>query len=197
MANRATPAAEKVWIANAQAGNPQAFAKLIETYQNPVYNLCYRMLGQAEEAEDAAQETFLRAYTRLHQFDNSRRFLNWILTIASHHCIDRLRKRRAHLVSLQDVPLTAYDRPAPQTPESIVVQREQAAEVQQWLNLLDPEYRMVLILLYWYGFSYKEIAEIQQCSIAAVKSRLHRARKKLASLMQPQPNSSPQDSPAS
>lgn len=197
MANRASPEAEKVWIANAQAGDPQAFAKLIEAYQNPVYNLCYRMLGQAEEAEDAAQETFLRAYTRLSQFDNNRRFLNWILTIASHHCIDRLRKRRAPLVSLQDVPITAYDRPAPQTPESIVMQREQAAEVQQWLNLLAPEYRMALILLYWYGFSYEEIAEIQQCSIAAVKSRLHRARKKLASLIQPQPNSSPQNAPAS
>ena len=80
---------EEVWIREAQAGNKQAFSRLVEAYQRPVYNLTYRMLGSPEEAEDAAQETFLRAYARLEQYDGGHKFSTWIFSIANHHCIDR------------------------------------------------------------------------------------------------------------
>jgi len=85
---------EKVWIQRALAGDQDAFACLVEAYQTAVYNLAYRMLGNAVEAEDAAQEAFLKAYTRLKTYDSGRKFSSWLLAIASHHCIDRLRQRR-------------------------------------------------------------------------------------------------------
>jgi RNA polymerase sigma-70 factor (ECF subfamily) len=73
-----------------QLGNQEAFTQLVETYQRPVYNLCYRMLGSSEEAEDASQETFLRVYKNIKRYDHKRPFSTWLLSIA-HHCIDQLR----------------------------------------------------------------------------------------------------------
>ena len=75
-------------------GNQEAFTQLVETYQRPVYNLCYRMLGDPDEAEDASQETFLRVYKNIKHYDADRPFSTWLLSIAAHLCIDQLRKRR-------------------------------------------------------------------------------------------------------
>ena len=72
----------------AKIGDQEAFTKIVETYQNPVYNLCYRMLGERGEAEDAAQEAFLRAYAHLDRYETDRSFRTWVLSIASNHCID-------------------------------------------------------------------------------------------------------------
>ena len=85
---------EIAWINQAQQGDEKAFTVLVETYQKPVYNLCYRMLGEAEAAEDAAQETFLKVYQNLVRYDRARPFPTWLLSIAAHDCIDRLRRRR-------------------------------------------------------------------------------------------------------
>ena len=95
---------EQAWIQRAQAGDQEAFACLVEAYQIAVYNLAYRMLGNAVEAEDAAQETFIRVYTRLDTYDSERKFSSWLLAIASHYCIDRLRQRRLGLLSLDELP---------------------------------------------------------------------------------------------
>ena len=75
---------EKLWIARARQGDDEAFAQLVEAYQRPVFNICYRMLGEPAEAEDAAQETFIRAYTRIESYDPKRKFSSWLLAIASH-----------------------------------------------------------------------------------------------------------------
>lgn len=80
---------EKTWILQAKNGSDEAFTYIVETYQTPVYNLCYRMLGHVEAAEDAAQETFLRAYQHLHRYDIKRSFATWLLSITAHYCIDR------------------------------------------------------------------------------------------------------------
>ena len=93
---------EKRWIAAARQGDRSAFGRLVEAFQGPVYNLTYRMLGDPEEAEDAAQETFLRAYRKIDTYDPSRKFSTWLLSIASHYCIDRLRRRRLTWLSLED-----------------------------------------------------------------------------------------------
>ena len=79
---------EEIWVKAALAGDKHSFSRLVEAYQRPVFNLAYRMLGNPDEAEDAAQETFLRAYARLRQYDDSHKFSTWILSIANHHCID-------------------------------------------------------------------------------------------------------------
>ncbi|MEZ4734732.1 MAG: sigma-70 family RNA polymerase sigma factor [Caldilineaceae bacterium] len=173
---------EEVWIREAQAGNKQAFSRLVEAYQRPVYNLTYRMLGSPEEAEDAAQETFLRAYSRLDQYDVNHKFSTWIFSIANHHCIDRLRKRRAKYVSIDENPvLQNLEHEAPQ-PEEDLLSQEMAAELQKLLGKLDPDYRTPLILRYWEDCSYEEIAETMGLTVSAVKSRLFRARKQVAEL---------------
>lgn len=169
---------EKVWIQRALAGDQEAFACLVKAYQTAVYNLAYRMLGNEAEAEDAAQETFLKGYTRLNTYDSERKFSSWLLAIASHHCIDRLRQRRFAL-SLDELPpwrwLSSNSRP-----EEVVIRGEERDEVRQLLAQLPPHYRAAVILRYWHDLSYQEIADATETTESAVKSTLHRARRKLA-----------------
>jgi len=170
---------EIAWIQRAMAGDQEAFACLVEAYQTPVYNLAYRMLGNAAEAEDAAQETFIRVYTRLDTYDSERKFSSWLLAIASNYCIDRLRQRRFGWLSLDELPpwrwLTSSSRP-----EEAVIRGEERDEVRQLLDQLPPHYRATVILRYWYDLSYQEIAEAMETTESAVKSTLHRARQMLA-----------------
>lgn len=173
---------EQAWVQQAQAGSRQAFSRLVEVYQRPVYNLTYRMLGNAQEAEDAAQETFLRAYSRLRQYDGDFKFSTWILSIANHHCIDRLRKRRTVQVSIDDNPVLQNLEEDSPLPEENLLDREAAAELQRLVSRLEPEYRTPLVLRYWEDHSYEEIAEVMGLTVAAVKSRLFRARKQVAEL---------------
>jgi RNA polymerase sigma-70 factor (ECF subfamily) len=169
---------ETVWIQRALAGDQEAFACLVEAYQTAVYNLAYRMLGNAVEAEDAAQETFLRAYTRLGTYDPDRKFSSWLLAITSHHCIDCLRRRRFAL-SLDELPPWRW--PAGSSrPEETVIRGEERDEVRQLLDQLPPHYRATVILRYWYDLSYQEIAEAMETTESAVKSTLYRARRMLA-----------------
>jgi RNA polymerase sigma-70 factor (ECF subfamily) len=176
---------ELAWIQRAQAGDRAAFSRLVGVYQTPVYNLAYRMLGNAAEAEDAAQETFLRAYTRLHTYRSEHKFSTWILSIASHYCVDRLRRRHFIWLSTDEEPvqevIQAYA--TAESPESAALDAESRAEVQAMLNILDPMYRTPLILRYWHDLSYKEIAEVMGVTEATVKTRLHRARLQLAEYM--------------
>lgn len=175
---------EQGWVEEARQGDKQAFSRLVQAYQRPVYNLTYRMLGSIEEAEDAAQETFLRAYARLSQYDPTMKFSTWLFSIANHHCIDRLRKRRATHISIDDNPvLENMEGDLPQ-PESSALGREQSLELQALINLLEPEYRTPLVLRYWEELSYEEIAETMGMTVAAVKSRLFRARQQLMALYQ-------------
>jgi RNA polymerase sigma-70 factor (ECF subfamily) len=191
---------ERDLLVNAQQGDHQAFAHIVQSYQRPVYNLCYRMLGDQAEAEDATQETFIRAYTNLDRFNTDRKFINWVLTIASNHCVDRLRKRRINWSSLEDEPLVEKV-PMPESidPHRSAVRQEMSDQVQALIDQLPPDYRTPLVLLYWYGYSYEEIAEILDITVPAVKSRLHRARKRLAKMMTDAPQSflAPDSTPGS
>jgi RNA polymerase sigma-70 factor (ECF subfamily) len=169
-------------IERARAGDRHAFSCLVDTYQKPVYNLCYRVLGNPHDAEEAAQEAFVRAYTRLESYDPARPFKTWLFSIAHHYCIDRLRRRRLIWVSLDDEPAldaAAWRSPAP-TPEEIVVRRELDAGIQALLATLPARDRSMVVMRYWYDLSYEEIAEATATTVSAVKSRLHRARGALA-----------------
>ena len=173
---------EQGWVEAARRGDKQAFSQLVQAYQRPVYNLTYRMLGNSEEAEDAAQETFLRAYARLGQYDPQMKFSTWVFSIANHHCIDRLRKRRATHISIDDNPVLENLQEDTPQPEHQALEREQSIELQGLINLLEPEYRTPLVLRYWEEMSYEEIAEAMGVTVAAVKSRLFRARQQLMAL---------------
>lgn len=164
------------WVRAAIDGDQDAFAELVYTYQDSVYNLCYRMLYERTEAEDAAQEAFLRAYLNLQRYDPSRSFKTWLLTIASNHCIDRLRRRRLQWLSIDDpLPNLSLSSDEPE-PEDATILSEQSKALQDLLNELNPEYRAAVVLRYWYDYSYAEIADILDTTESAIKSRLFRAR---------------------
>lgn len=175
---------EQVWLEQAMKGDKVAFGKIVEAYQTPVYNLAYRMLNNPGEAEEAAQEAFVRAYTRLESYDPAHKFSTWLLSITSNYCIDQLRKRRALLLSIDEPlpPHPALHSDGAKGPEAQAVLNEQQELVQSLLSELQPEYREAVVLRYWYELSYEEIAETMDTTVSAIKSRLFRARRQLAEI---------------
>jgi RNA polymerase sigma-70 factor (ECF subfamily) len=167
----------------ARNGDRQAFGRLVDLYQRSVYSLAYRMLGNATDAEDAAQEAFLRAFRSLGGYDASRAFSTWILSIAAHYCIDRIRRRRMTEVSLDAVAPLRWNPPAQADPEARVDRAADAERVRAGLAALPEDYRAVVILRYWHDMGYGEIAAILGESESAIKSRLHRARRRLAEFL--------------
>jgi len=172
-------AKEAEWLQLAIQGDEQAFEELVNLYQKPVYNLCYRMLGNANDAEDAAQETFWRAYQALKRYDKSRSFITWLLSIAAHYCIDQHRKRKLPTIDFDVLPEETIPVITPQ-PEKVMMYSEQEKQVTQILNSLPSQDRAAIVLRYWYQFSEEEISSALSMSVSAVKSRMHRSRKKIA-----------------
>ena len=131
---------ETALVAQAQQGSEEAFTQLVEAYQSHVYNLCYRMLGEAQAAEDASQETFLRAFQHLHRYDHARPFATWLLSIAAHYCIDRLRRRKFSFLSTDEgEDGDSIDLPDPDAPnpENELVHHEQRERMQGFLQQLE------------------------------------------------------------
>lgn len=173
---------EQIWLEQARRGDQTAFGKLIEAYQRPVYNLAYRMLNNSGEAEEAAQEAFIRAYTRLHTYNPDLKFSTWMLSITSNYCIDLIRKRRALLLSIDEPlpPHPALMSDGQKGPEAQMEMSEQQDMVQSLLQELPEDYRQTVVLRYWHEMSYEEIAEMMDTTVSAIKSRLFRARRLLA-----------------
>jgi RNA polymerase sigma-70 factor (ECF subfamily) len=167
------------WLERARRGDDEAFSQIVESCQNPVYNLCYRMLGNPQEAEDAAQETFWRAYQNIKRYDPQRPFLTWLLSIAAHYCIDQQRRRQLPSFSIDALTDDILPDFAP-TPENTTGRREEERKLHQLLTALKPQDRAAIILRYWYDFSDEEISQALSLTVSAVKSRLHRARLQLA-----------------
>ena len=170
---------EKEWLQQALHGDANAFGQLVEVYNQPVYNLCFRMLGDPYEAEDAAQEAFLRAYKSLKRYDITRSFSTWLLSISAHYCIDLIRKRRIWFIPIDTLDYREIRDPSP-NPESSLSISEDQQQIQSLLESLSPTDRAAVVMRYWYDFSYDEISNTLNLSLSAVKSRLHRARRTLA-----------------
>ena len=179
---------DPLWVQKTLEGDPQAFGELVQQYERDVFNLAYRMLNERGEAEDAAQEAFLRAYANLDRYDQNRSFKTWLLSITSNHCIDRLRRRRLMWLSLEEPlpphPALTSDMPGP---EQATLDNERNVLVQELLDELNPDYRLAVVLRYWYELSYAEIAEMLETTESAIKSRLFRARQKLADRLESRP----------
>lgn len=179
-------------IAAAQRGDKAAFAQIVAEFQTPVYNLAYRMLGNRNDAEDAAQETFLRAYSQLKTYDPGQSFGTWLLSVAAHYCIDRLRRRKFQWLSFDD---PRWDESAPSlisdlpSPEASALRKEREEEVQRALQKLAPQYRMVLVLKYWNDLSLEEISQITGDNVGTVKVKLFRARQMLGKQLRGGPRS--------
>lgn len=162
------------------AGNQDAFSVLVERYKDAVQNLAYRMLSNTTEAEDVTQEAFVRAYTQLATYKPAHKFSTWLLSIASHLAIDQLRRRRFLTLPLEDVPFLEWMADIGAGPEQVAENHEQQDEIQAYLQRLPSKYRAVIVLRYWYDFSYEEIASALNLAPGLVKARLHRARELLA-----------------
>lgn len=170
---------EREVIEQIKAGHTDLFTSIVENYQKPVFNLCYRMLGDPFSAEDAAQEAFIRTLKNINRYDTKRPFSTWILSIAAHYCIDQLRKRRVNIISIEESPDIHLQENSP-GPELATIMSEDRARIRQILNTLNPTDRAAVILRYWNELSYDEIAQTLSLTVSAVKSRLHRARLSLA-----------------
>ncbi len=161
-------------ILAAQAGDEESIAQLVALYQRPVYAVCYRMLGTAMEAEDAAQEAFVKAITKLHTFDPNRPFRPWMLRVTSNLCRDRLRRRKPvySLDGMGDDGAWEWIAGTAVSPERELEAREQERQIRTLLHTLSDQDRAVVTLFYWEDLSYEEIAEVTGLTISAIKSRL-------------------------
>ena len=177
---------DTVLVRRTLGGDQQAFGSIVEKYKDSVFNVAYRMLGNASEAEDVAQEAFVRAYTQLHTYKDTHRFSTWLLSISSHLAIDQLRRRRFLALPLENVPFLEWIADLSLGPEESALAIETSDEMQRVLSALPTKYRSVLVLRYWQDFSYEEIARALHLTPPLVKARLHRARELVARVIRQQ-----------
>jgi RNA polymerase sigma-70 factor (ECF subfamily) len=174
----ATPSDDEL-ARRARRGEVQAFGELVQRYQSSVFNVCYRLLGERQEAEDLAQEAFLRAFQRFDLYDIRLPFGPWVRKVAANLCLNRLQVSRAEWLPLDDE--RGEHMPAKTgSPETIQAQGEQAEAVRQALSSLPAHYRAVVELRHFQELSYAEIARMLAIPLSDVKSHLFRARRLLA-----------------
>lgn len=173
---------EQELISRSKNGDVECFNQLVEHYQRMAYNLALRMLGNAEAAEDATQDTFLSAYKAIGGFRGGS-FKSWILHIAANSCRDKLRvARRSRVVSLDTLMLDPEALPQAnnnESPEDYALRQELGRYLNEGLSYLSQEQRLVVILSDIQGLSYEEVAQVTRSSLGTVKSRLNRGRTRL------------------
>jgi RNA polymerase sigma-70 factor (ECF subfamily) len=181
--------AEQTWVLAASRGDKAAFARLVDLHKRPVYGLCVRLLGKTEDARDAAQETFLRAWAGLGGFDPTHPFAPWLLRIARNHCVDLLRRRIPDAMRVEldaevedETPRELEDPTAPRG-DDVVARREVAGTLERAVAALPPNQRAALQLFHVEQLSYLEIAAALDVPIGTVMTWLHRARAKLRSAL--------------
>ncbi|MCF6284876.1 MAG: sigma-70 family RNA polymerase sigma factor [Candidatus Hydrogenedentes bacterium] len=171
-------ATDQELVARAQSGESQAFEELVRRYRNDVYGLSYHFLRDREEAWDVSQEVFIKAFRSLGRFRGDAGIKTWLLRIAANHCKDHFKKRRLPTVSMDAMP-TQDLFPARSDPAKDLANTELGMAIQRALDGISPKHRMAFVLRELEGLSYKEMAEVMNCSEGTVMSRLHHARKKL------------------
>jgi RNA polymerase sigma-70 factor (ECF subfamily) len=172
-------------IQRAKEGDRSAFAELVDLYKDRVYHISYRMLGNRQEAEDVAQETFIRVYNNLTSYNPQYKFSTWIYRIATNLSIDYIRRRKQTLSLDADISgsegLDWHDRFSDNSlgPEEEVLADEFQNEVQGAIMDLNPKYRAVMVLRYIEDLSLQEISETVKLPISTIKTRIHRGREAL------------------
>lgn len=169
---------ERELIARLQKRDEAAFEELIRQYEKKVYTLCFRMCGNSEDAEEAAQDAFLALWRGIDRFRQESSLSTWIYRLATNACIDTLRRRKKQSgsVSLDDEELFVDAVDTSPQPQETVEHRETQKLLQEGLSALPEEYRKVLILREIEGLSYTEIAESASIELGTVKSRISRGR---------------------
>lgn len=172
-------------------GDMDAFATLIEKYQDRLYNMIYRMCGSSADAQEMAQETFLKAMGQIRTFRGGSKFYTWLFRIGANLAISHIRRKGriafrsmtavdgdGQESQMEDITADCAQRRDP-GPESVVLMRETQAQVAAALNELDEEYKTVVILRDMEDMDYDDIAEVLELPVGTVKSRLHRGRSML------------------
>jgi RNA polymerase sigma-70 factor (ECF subfamily) len=178
----ATADTDEALVRRAQDGDERAFGELVTRYEAKVYNLAMKMVRNPEDAEDVLQDTFLRAYRAIKLFRGHSTFSTWVYRITANSALMRLRKKQLPTVSIED----ADEREAPVNiadwtpgPVDQLLSQETRQVMNEAIEALPPEFRQVFVLRDIEELSNTETAEILGLSVAAVKSRLHRARLKV------------------
>ena len=162
-------------ILRARRGDAEAYGDLVARHQTSVFNVCYRILHNRADAEDLAQETFIRALDRLHIFDLEREFSPWIRRVAANLCLNHIESHKS------TAPLDEErDEDKAQSPGEQVEVKERSEQIRSALASLPPHYRLVVELRHYQELSYDEIASELNIPLSDVKSHLFRARKLLA-----------------
>jgi RNA polymerase sigma-70 factor (ECF subfamily) len=164
-------------VARSQEGDTESFNQLILRWERPIHALAYRVLGREEEARDVCQETFLRAYRALPAFKGQAKFSSWLYRIALNLCRDWIRRqRRAPMLQMpEDIdPGDLMANPGPsESIEDLVARRELGAVVARAMALLPDEQRTAIVLKEYHGLTFQEIADLQECPLSTVKTRLY------------------------
>lgn len=177
-------ARERMLLRRLRRGDERAFAELVRAFQDRVYSMTLRMLGDAHEAEDLAQEVFVALHGALGTFRGEARLSTWIFRVARNHCLNRLkyltRRDRGRTSELTEAAESASASEPDEGPDAAVTTRERRELLGRALSTLDEEHRMLVVLRDLEGLSYDEIAAITDQPVGTVKSRLHRSRVALA-----------------
>lgn len=178
--------AMNILIQKARGGDAQATEELLAAFEKRVYNLALRMMLNAHDAQDVAQESMIKIFRSLPSLQTDCSFTSWVYRITVNTCLDELRRRKKRAyVNLDD--LLAQQVPLTQTTQHSVeeefLHREQLANILQTIDTLDEEARTVILLRDVQGLAYQEIAQMLDCRVGTVKSRIHRARKKLIKML--------------
>ena len=174
---------ERQWVAAAQGGDPDAFRRIVETYRDRLYTFLLRLVRHHEEAEDLAQETFVRAWRHLADYDSRWAFRSWLFTLARNLALNTLRRPRATIVSIEagemDGQLGLALASTTASPADQAAVREQKRRLSQALGQLSAQAAMIFTLFYQEGMTIAEIAQTVGMTAGAVKVALHRARETL------------------
>ncbi|MFH1278166.1 MAG: sigma-70 family RNA polymerase sigma factor [Candidatus Eisenbacteria bacterium] len=181
----------RILVERAREGDEEAFRLLLRRFQGDVMALAWRILRNRDDAEDAAQEVFIRLHRSLGQYDPNRAFRSWLLRITHNLCIDHLRRKKPATISL-DEPIRhgdgEMDRDLPdpdaKDPLEILVEKEEKTLIEEAIAGLGPTLRSAITLRHVQGLRYEEIAEILEVPLGTVKVRIFRARAAMAEILE-------------
>jgi RNA polymerase sigma-70 factor, ECF subfamily len=178
---------EQELITSARGGDLDAFNQIVDRYQSLVYRVCLRIVGEAGRAEDATQDTFIKAYSALNQYHGGS-FKSWLLRIATNRCYDLIRaERRRPAASLEAQPVESEPtwtvEPIAENPDSYADRSHLSAYLERALQQLSEEQRVAVVLYDINGYSYEEITGITDASLGTVKSRISRGRMRLREIL--------------
>lgn len=188
---RAVMIEEKILVKKAQKDDMQAFEQLVDNYRNKVFNIAYRIIGNYEDASELAQEVFIRIYKALKKFKGRSSFSTWVYSITKNVCYDEIRKRKNKKIvyldndiELEESKIKRQLKDEGPQPDEIIEKSEIGEIIQEAIQKLSFEHRIVIVLRDIQGYSYDEIAEIVNCPAGTVKSRISRARKSLKRILE-------------